>query len=81
MSGFEGYGMMSIGTRPTVSTEGVETLEVHIFDFEGEIYGEEIAVTFLKRIRDEQRFTSLEELTKHMAADREASLAFIRARS
>ncbi len=78
---FRGHGMMSIGTRPTVSPGGAETIEVHIFDFAEEIYGKEIAVTFLKRLRDEQRFESLEELTKHMDADREASLAYIRAHS
>lgn len=58
----------SIGTRPTV--DGVEPLlEVHVFDFDGDLYGEEIAVDFVARLRDEARFDDLEALRLQMERD------------
>ena len=79
------YGMTNIGTRPTVSgvTEGealsrkVRTVETHIFDFDEEIYGLDIRVAFLRRIRDERRFNSLEGLREQLVADREVCLGWI----
>ncbi len=67
-------GMMNIGVRPTVNTTRAETMEVHIFDFEGDLYGETLRVEFLRRLRDEQRFGSLEALVAQLRRDREASL-------
>jgi riboflavin kinase/FMN adenylyltransferase len=61
-------GVASIGTRPTI--DGVEPiLEVHIFDFERDIYGEYIAVDFVGKLRDEEKFPSLESLTEQMHID------------
>ncbi|MBT8444193.1 MAG: bifunctional riboflavin kinase/FAD synthetase, partial [Gammaproteobacteria bacterium] len=61
-------GVASIGTRPTV--EGVEPiLEVHIFDFDRDIYGEYISVEFVGKLRDEEKFPSLESLTEQMHID------------
>jgi riboflavin kinase/FMN adenylyltransferase len=79
------YGMTNIGTRPTVTgvSEGdalsgkVRTVETHIFGFDEEIYGLEICVEFLERIRAEQRFASLDELRKQLVADRERCLSLI----
>ena len=73
------YGMTNVGIRPTVTgvTEGealsrkVRTVETHIFDFDEEIYGLDIRVSFLQRIRDEQRFSSLEDLRQQLIRDRE----------
>lgn len=58
----------SIGTRPTVA--GVEPLlEVHVFDFSGDLYGRKIAVDFVARLRDEVRFDDLEALRRQMELD------------
>jgi len=61
-------GVASIGTRPTVN--GVDTiLEVFILNFDRDIYGCCVEVEFLHKIRDEQKFDSLDELIRHMTAD------------
>lgn len=61
-------GVASVGTRPTV--DGIEPLlEVHIFDFDREIYGEYIRVEFIQKLRDEVRFPDLEALTRQMHID------------
>ena len=72
------YGMTNIGTRPTVTgvTAGealsrkVRTVETHIFGFDEEIYGLDIRVEFLRRIRSEQRFSSLADLRDQLVRDR-----------
>jgi riboflavin kinase/FMN adenylyltransferase len=71
------FGMMNIGIRPTVSAGLSETMEVHIFDFSGDIYGESIRITFLRRLRDEQRFSGVSELVAQLGRDREASMEFL----
>jgi riboflavin kinase/FMN adenylyltransferase len=64
-------GMTNIGTRPTVG--GLTTsVETHILDFDEDIYGLPLRVTFLRRLRDEVRFPSLEELKAQLEKDREA---------
>ena len=65
------YGMMNIGFRPTVATVSRETLEVHLFDFDRDIYGEQVAVSFLRRLRDERKFDSLSDLVEQLGKDRE----------
>jgi len=65
------YGMMNIGLRPTVSTAARETLEAHVFDFDRDIYGEQVTVTFLRRLRDERKFDSLSDLVAQLGRDRE----------
>jgi riboflavin kinase/FMN adenylyltransferase len=61
-------GVASIGTRPTV--DGIEPiLEVHIFDFDRDIYGEYIKVEFVKKLRDEVKFPDLDSLTEQMHHD------------
>ena len=58
----------SVGTRPTVA--GVEALlEVHIFDFDGDLYGRQLGVDFFARLRDETRFDDLESLRRQMELD------------
>ncbi|MBC8461142.1 MAG: riboflavin kinase [Bacteroidales bacterium] len=61
-------GMANIGFRPTLDQLSF-TVEVNIFDFNKDIYGQEITIRFLERIRDEIRFTSMEELVTQMAKD------------
>lgn len=57
------------GSRPTVTKNGKQILEVHILDFDKDIYGEELKVTFIKKIRDEKKFNSLEELQEQIKRD------------
>jgi riboflavin kinase/FMN adenylyltransferase len=58
----------SLGTRPTLDGT-VPLLEVHLFDFDGELYGRTLDVDFIVRLRDEQRFDSLEALVEQMHRD------------
>ena len=62
-------GMMNIGVRPTFDGEG-ETLEVHLFDFDREIYGMEVQIQFVDRIRDEQSFSGVDELIDQLKKDK-----------
>lgn len=61
-------GVASLGTRPTIG--GTEALlEAHVFDFDGDLYGREIEVEFVARLRDEERFATLAALTAQMHRD------------
>ena len=63
-------GATSVGYNPTISLLNNRiSLEVHILDFEKEIYGEEITVRFISKIRDEMKFNSLEELKNQISKD------------
>jgi riboflavin kinase/FMN adenylyltransferase len=76
--GADWFGMMSIGVNPTVTDANIEVLEVHLLEFSGDLYGKEVEITFLKRLRDEQRFGSVQELVEQLARDREMSMQYIR---
>jgi riboflavin kinase/FMN adenylyltransferase len=58
--------MTNIGYNPTINEQKNTRLEVHILDFNKEIYGEEVEVSFIKYLRDEKKFTSKEELIKSL---------------
>lgn len=62
-------GMLNIGTRPTVNGAHT-TIEVHILDFNEDIYGHTIQILFRNKLRDEQRFPDLEALKQQLEADR-----------
>lgn len=62
--------MMNIGNRPTFHGSR-QTLEVNIFDFDGDLYGQTISVSFVKRLRAERCFNSLEALATQLKADKE----------
>jgi riboflavin kinase/FMN adenylyltransferase len=66
-------GMLSIGNNPTVEGKG-HSIEVNIFDFNETIYGDTVTVYFIERLRDEQKFDSLEELKKQLKKDEADSL-------
>ena len=70
------FGMMNIGFRPTISGKN-QTIEVHFFNFNKNLYGEIIQVDVLAFLRDEQKFESIEALQQQLAEDRKKSLAFI----
>ena len=63
-------GMMNIGTRPTFGGDSL-TLEAHIFNFNGNLYGKSLQVAVLHRIRDEHKFRSVEELTQQLKQDQQ----------
>jgi riboflavin kinase/FMN adenylyltransferase len=64
--------VVSLGTRPTI--DGTEPLlEVHIFDFDGDLYGRYLDVDFVQRLRDERRFESLDALVEQMHVDAAAA--------
>lgn len=65
------YGMTNIGLRPTVTHDTVSVIETHIFDFDERIYGLDIGISFICKMRDEVRFGSVEELKARLAKDKE----------
>jgi riboflavin kinase/FMN adenylyltransferase len=67
----EYLGMLNIGSRPTVNHNADNrTVEVNILDFDADIYGEEIKVVFYHKLREEQRFASLDALKEQLAKDK-----------
>lgn len=73
--GREFKGMCNIGVRPTVRSGGERTIETNIFDFEEDIYGLDLKITFLRKIRDERRFASIDALRAQLEADKLSILA------
>jgi riboflavin kinase/FMN adenylyltransferase len=72
------YGMMNIGNRPTVNG-AQETIEVHFFDLDEDLYGQELTIELLTFLREEQKFNSLEALKKQLFLDKEKSRELIAA--
>lgn len=64
-------GMLNIGYRPTVTDSKELSIEVHLFDFNSSIYGKYIRVYFLKKVRDELKFKSIDLLTEQLKKDEE----------
>lgn len=62
-------GVSNVGCKPTIEGENPIGVETHIFDFNRNVYGSNVKVEFLKRVRPEQKFASLEELTMQMQED------------
>lgn len=75
--GGEKDAMLNLGPRPTFS-EDSRSLEAHLFDFEGDLYGERVNVEFVSRLRDVQRFGSVEELKGQLEQDRQAATQALR---
>jgi riboflavin kinase/FMN adenylyltransferase len=71
------YGMMNIGTNPTVDGKA-ESIEVHFFDFNKNIYDKSIQINLLHRLRDEVKFESIEALKGQLLKDKETSLEYIK---
>jgi len=65
-------GMCNIGMRPTVQQAPIRTIETHIFDFDEDIYGQDLTIELITRIRDERRFGSLDELKVQLRLDDKA---------
>lgn len=72
-------GVASFGVRPTVNS-GAPLLEVHLFDFAGDLYGQQLEVGFVARLREERKFASLDALKAAMADDLAKARAIVAAR-
>lgn len=64
--------MMNIGYRPTVNSQG-RHIEVHLLDWQGDLYNQTLSVSFVERIRNEQKFNGVEELKAQLAKDKAAT--------
>jgi len=73
-------GVASLGVRPTVKCQGRAVLEVHLFDFDEDIYGRRLGVRFLAKLRDEEKFANLNELIVQMGRDAQQARDFFRHR-
>jgi riboflavin kinase/FMN adenylyltransferase len=70
-------GMLNIGSRPTVNHNADHrTVEVNLFDFNSDIYGEHLELIFFRKLREEQKFDSLDALKEQLAKDRVDTVAF-----
>lgn len=70
------HGMMNIGIRPTVDDSSNISIEVHLFDFDKQIYGKQIKVQLLKYIRNEMKFESIEHLQNQLQNDEQTIRSF-----
>lgn len=69
--GKEYEGMLNVGIRPTVSNSGIVRLETHVFGFDGNLYGEKMTVSLIRRVRGERKFDTLQELSAQLSRDKE----------
>jgi riboflavin kinase/FMN adenylyltransferase len=76
VNGVRYKGMLSIGTRPTLENSD-ERVEINLFEFDEEIYGETIRVIVKKFLRGQEKYASLDELTRQLALDKKNSLAVL----
>jgi riboflavin kinase/FMN adenylyltransferase len=71
-------GMLSIGSNPTVNPDSsIRSIEVHILNFAGDLYGKEISVVFRKRLRDEIKFDNTIQLAEQMEIDRQDTIRLL----
>lgn len=66
-------GVANFGSNPTVEQTHSPKLEVHLLDFQGNLYGKRLSINFLHKLRDEQKFASLEKLVQQIHADMDAA--------
>lgn len=69
IDGHKVNGMMNIGMKPTFHTEYQTTIEVHFFDFQGNLYDKELKLHIVERIRDERKFSGITELLEQLQKD------------
>ena len=68
-SGLLYKGVANVGTRPSIEDVSTVLLEAHLFEFSGNLYGQRVVVTFEKKLRDEKKFESLDQLTEQILMD------------
>lgn len=71
------HGMMNIGYRPTVTSSNEQRIEVHLLDFNADLYNQEVNVAIVNRLRDEMKFNNIDELKAQLLIDRELVLRTI----
>lgn len=71
------FGMMNIGTNPTINANNEQSIEIHFFNFNQNIYNKSLVIELLERIRDEQKFDSIDNLKTQLQKDKETSLLYI----
>lgn len=71
------FGMLNIGKNPTTDSDDLLKIEVNLFNFDKDIYGKLLQVSFLKRIRDEIKFNSLKDLTDEIGRDKQTCLKWM----
>ena len=76
-NGAQYNGMMSIGYNPTVTDKKEVRIEANLFDFDKDIYGDTLEVFFIKRLREEHKFDSLEALVQQLHKDKEESMKVV----
>ena len=79
--GTEAGGMMNVGRRPTFETDGAQTVEVHLFDTDRDLYGQRLAVDVLARLRDEVRFDGVDALVAQLREDERRARGALRPRA
>ena len=67
----QGPGMLNIGTRPTLDNGADRSIEVHLFDFAGDLYGQHLHLHFLRFVRNEKKFATVAELREQLQADKD----------
>lgn len=77
IDGIEYKALLSIGKRPTFYNDGKVVPEVYIYDFNNDIYGKEIKVNLIQKLRGEEKFNSAEELIRQMNIDKENGLKIL----
>ena len=71
----------NIGTRPTFESEAAQpSVETYVMNWTGDLYGDVVRVRFLRRLRDERKFASIEELKQQIERDRERASAYFERR-
>ena len=76
-NGHKRGGMLNIGTRPTVRDTREKSIEVHIFDIDGDLYRERLKVCFLYRLRDEMKFKNIEGLVEQLKMDKANAIKWL----
>ena len=71
-------GVASLGYKPVVAIGGPATLEAFLFDFSGDLYGRRLSIEFLKKLRDEVKYSSIDELVAQIRRDCDAARAYFR---
>ena len=74
VAGLQWKGMLSIGYRPTINNGNDLSIEVHILDFQGDIYNQKMRLEFIEFLRPEVKFDSIDELIAQMHKDKEETI-------
>lgn len=77
INGKEVRGMMNIGINPTINSNNNQTLEVHLIDYQGDLYDQTITIKFLDYLRDEKKFDSIEALKQQLQMDYQTAKNYV----